>query len=63
MEESVKSHIFDHLFTTKALGKGTGLGLAIASQIIIEKHGGAIEVNSILGEGTEFMITLPIKAE
>jgi len=61
MEESVKSHIFDHLFTTKPLGKGTGLGLAIASQIIIEKHGGTIEVNSVLGEGTEFIITLPIK--
>jgi len=63
MEKSVKSHIFDHLFTTKALGKGTGLGLAIASQIIIEKHGGIIEVDSVLGEGTEFIITLPIKAE
>jgi signal transduction histidine kinase len=63
MEESVKAHIFEHLFTTKAVGKGTGLGLAIASQIIIEKHGGAIEVNSIVGKGTEFIITLPIKVE
>jgi len=61
MKESVKKHIFDHLFTTKAIDKGTGLGLAIASQIIIEKHGGAIEVNSMLREGTEFIITLPLK--
>ncbi|NJM18846.1 MAG: HAMP domain-containing histidine kinase, partial [Richelia sp. SM1_7_0] len=42
------------LFTTKAVGKGTGLGLAIAKQIVVEKHDGIIEVNSVLGEGTEF---------
>ncbi|NER02595.1 MAG: hybrid sensor histidine kinase/response regulator [Okeania sp. SIO3C4] len=60
MSEEVKAKIFDHLFTTKAVGKGTGLGLAIARQIIVEKHGGIIKVNSKLGEGTEFIITLPI---
>ncbi|MBE8986205.1 AAA family ATPase [Nostoc sp. LEGE 12450] len=62
MSEKIKSKIFDHLFTTKAVGKGTGLGLAIARQIIVEKHGGAIEVNSKLGEGTEFVIQLPLLA-
>ncbi|MEH1869681.1 MAG: AAA family ATPase [Nostoc sp.] len=62
MSEQVKQKIFDHLFTTKAVGKGTGLGLAIARQIIVEKHGGAIEVNSKLGEGTEFVIQLPLLA-
>ncbi|MCC5636738.1 AAA family ATPase [Nostoc sp. CHAB 5844] len=61
MNEQVKQKIFDHLFTTKAVGKGTGLGLAIARQIVIERHGGNIEVTSILGQGTEFLITLPIK--
>ncbi|MEG3988362.1 AAA family ATPase [Microcoleus sp. S28C3] len=61
MNESVKQKIFDHLFTTKAVGKGTGLGLAIARQIVVEKHGGTIEVNSVLGEGTEFTILLPVK--
>ncbi|BAY34650.1 multi-sensor signal transduction multi-kinase [Nostoc carneum NIES-2107] len=60
MSEEVKAHIFDHLFTTKGVGKGTGLGLAIARQIVEEKHGGKIEVNSLLGEGTEFAIFLPI---
>jgi signal transduction histidine kinase len=60
MSEAVKSKIFDHLFTTKAVGKGTGLGLAIARQIVEEKHGGTIEVNSILGQGTEFIIRLPV---
>jgi PAS domain S-box-containing protein len=59
MNEAVKRKIFEHLFTTKAVGKGTGLGLAIARQIVVEKHQGAIEVNSILGEGTEFAIALP----
>ena len=63
MSEAVKQRVFDHLFTTKAVGKGTGLGLAIASQIVVEKHSGSIQVNSILGKGTEFVITLPIKAK
>ncbi|BAY20422.1 response regulator receiver sensor signal transduction histidine kinase [Calothrix sp. NIES-2100] len=61
--EEIKSQIFDHLFTTKVVGKGTGLGLAITQQIIVEKHGGSIEVNSIPGEGAEFVITLPIDDE
>ncbi|MEG4119800.1 AAA family ATPase [Microcoleus sp. N9_B4] len=61
MNEEVKPKIFDHLFTTKGVGKGTGLGLAIARQIVVEKHGGTIEVNSALGEGTEFTILLPMK--
>ena len=63
MTESVKAKIFDHLFTTKAVGKGTGLGLAIARQIIEEKHQGSIQVNSTLGQGTEFIISLPTKTE
>ncbi|MEG3895649.1 MULTISPECIES: response regulator [unclassified Microcoleus] len=62
MSEAVHSKIFDDLFTTKGVGKGTGLGLAIARQIVEEKHGGSLNVNSILGSGTEFIITLPIKA-
>ncbi|MEG4218891.1 ATP-binding protein, partial [Microcoleus sp. Pol14C6] len=61
MSEAVQEKIFDELFTTKEVGKGTGLGLAIARQIVVEKHGGAIEVNSLLGEGTEFTIFLPMK--
>ncbi|PZO35841.1 MAG: hybrid sensor histidine kinase/response regulator [Pseudanabaena frigida] len=61
MIESVKQNIFDHLFTTKAVGKGTGLGLAIARQIIEEKHGGTIHADSTFGVGTEFTIAIPIK--
>jgi signal transduction histidine kinase len=60
MSEEVKQKIFDHLFTTKGVGKGTGLGLAIAKQIVAETHGGMIEVNSQPAEGTEFVIHLPL---
>ncbi|MCL1465135.1 trifunctional serine/threonine-protein kinase/ATP-binding protein/sensor histidine kinase [Argonema galeatum] len=59
ISDEIKANIFDHLFTTKGVGKGTGLGLAIARQIVVEKHGGTIKVNSVLGEGTEFAIALP----
>lgn len=60
ISDSISAHIFDHLFTTKPTGKGTGLGLAIARQIVVEKHGGTIEVNSTEGQGTEFVIHLPL---
>ena len=63
MSEEVKARIFDHLFTTKGVGKGTGLGLAIARQIVTEKHNGSIEVNSTLGQGSEFIITLPVNTQ
>jgi signal transduction histidine kinase len=61
ISDDVKPRIFDYLFTTKGIGKGTGLGLAIARQIVEEKHGGAIDVSSTLGQGTIFTIRLPIK--
>ncbi|MBE9001594.1 hypothetical protein IQ274_26140 [Nostoc sp. LEGE 12447] len=58
--DEVRREIFNYLFTTKTVGKGTGLGLAIAYQIVVEKHGGVMEVNSILNQGTEFAIMLPL---
>jgi len=61
MTPEIKNQIFDNLFTTKPVGKGTGLGLAISRQIIEEKHGGKIECYSTIGEGSEFVIELPIK--
>ena len=62
MTDAVKQKIFEHLFTTKGVGQGTGLGLAIARQIVVQKHSGTLEVNSTLGEGTEFVISIPVKA-
>ena len=50
--------IFDAGYTTKGVGVGTGLGLAIAAQSI-EKHNGTINVNSVVGQGSEFIITIP----
>lgn len=53
------SKIFDPFFTTKDVGKGTGLGMNVAYNII-QKHSGNITVNSEVGEGTTFRITLPV---
>jgi predicted ATPase/signal transduction histidine kinase len=63
MSDAVQARIFDHLFTTKSVGKGTGLGLTIARQIVVERHGGSLEVQSTLGQGTEFCIRLPMGVE
>ncbi|MDH4090804.1 MAG: HAMP domain-containing histidine kinase [Cyclobacteriaceae bacterium] len=62
MSEVVRKKIFDPFFTTKDVGKGTGLGLSISFGII-QKHHGEIEVFSNPGEGTEFVISLPVKQE
>jgi len=59
MTPEVKAKIFDPFFTTKQVGEGTGLGLSIVFKII-EVHNGHITVNTEVGEGTEFDITLPI---
>lgn len=58
-EQNLKK-IFEPFFTTKPVGQGTGLGLSIVYKII-ERHNGTIEVSSKVGEGSEFIITLPIK--
>ncbi|MBD2338818.1 AAA family ATPase [Calothrix sp. FACHB-156] len=62
MTAETQQKIFTQLFTTKPVGKGTGLGLAIARQIIVEKHGGTINVNSSPGQGAEFIIHLPTES-
>ncbi|MCX6826232.1 MAG: ATP-binding protein, partial [candidate division Zixibacteria bacterium] len=48
-------------FTTKEVGKGTGLGLSLAYDIV-KKHNGQINIDSVVGEGSEFTITLPIES-
>lgn len=60
MDKDVQKRIFDPFFTTKKVGEGTGLGLSI-SYSIINKLGGSIRFESEVGQGTEFVIHLPVK--
>lgn len=59
--EEVKRKLFDPFFTTKSVGKGTGLGLSISYQIIVEKHAGSLKCQSELGQGTQFLIEIPLQ--
>ncbi|MGL4379452.1 MAG: cache domain-containing protein [Microcoleaceae cyanobacterium] len=59
----VVSQIFNPFFTTKPVGKGTGLGLSISYQIVVERHRGSLSCVSQIGEGTEFVIELPITSQ
>jgi len=58
--EDLRRKIFDPFFTTKQVGKGTGQGLSIAHSMIVQKHGGTIDVRSEIGRGTTFIIRLPM---
>jgi signal transduction histidine kinase len=60
MPSDVVEKIFDPFFTTKKVGEGTGLGLSIAYGLI-QKHRGTIQVQSQVGEGTTFVIRIPVR--
>ncbi len=59
MDEVTQKKVFEPFFTTKDVGEGTGLGMSIAYNTI-KKHNGEIHVSSVLGEGTEFIIEIPM---
>ncbi len=60
IDDYTRKHIFEPFYTTKGPGEGTGLGLAVSFFIISKNHGGTITVNSLEGEGTTFIIRLPL---
>src|ERR1041385_6648505 len=57
----IRARIFEPFFTTKPVGKGTGQGLAISHDVVVNKHGGTISVESTVGVGTTFVIRLPLQ--
>lgn len=59
--KEIMDQIFQPFFTTKPVGKGTGLGLSVCRNIIVQKHHGNMDVESTVGKGTTFIITLPIE--
>ncbi|WP_254567206.1 amino acid permease [Oscillatoria sp. HE19RPO] len=59
--ESICNRLYDPFFTTKGVGEGTGLGLSICYQIVVEKHGGRLYCCSQPGQGTEFIIEIPVR--
>ena len=60
ISDSVRQRLFDPFFTTKPVGEGTGLGLSISHQIVVEKHGGELCCESQAGQGTTFLIKIPV---
>ncbi|MBL1175121.1 sensor histidine kinase [Pantanalinema sp. GBBB05] len=60
--EDAKPHVFEPFFTTKGIGQGMGLGLLTSYQIVTEKHQGNLTYSSVPGQGTEFMVEIPVAA-
>ena len=59
--DAIKDKIMQPFFTTKPTGEGTGLGLSLTYDMVVKGHGGSIRVNSVEGEGSEFIIFIPIQ--
>lgn len=59
----IRNRIFDPFFTTKGVGKGSGQGLAISHAVVVEKHGGQLSFETEPGQGTTFIIKLPLNSE
>jgi PAS domain S-box-containing protein len=61
MNSEVLAKIFDPFFTTKPVGSGTGLGLSISYSVVVERHGGQLSCQTAPGEGTEFIVEIPLQ--
>ena len=61
ISDEIQQQIFDPFFTTKPVGRGTGLGLSISYQIIVDRHRGHIDCISSPGQGSQFLIRLPVR--
>ncbi len=57
---NIKDKIMQPFFTTKPTGEGTVVGLSLTYDMVVKGHGGSIQVKSVEGEGSEFIITLPL---
>ena len=58
----IRERVFDQFFTTKEVGRGSGQGLSLARSIIVDGHGGTLSFESSVGEGTTFIVALPVEA-
>ncbi|HZY36233.1 MAG TPA: two-component regulator propeller domain-containing protein [Mucilaginibacter sp.] len=58
--DAIKEKIMQPFFTTKPTGEGTGLGLSLTYDMVVKGHGGKIDINSVMRQGAEFIVSLPI---
>jgi signal transduction histidine kinase len=61
--KKIRGRVFDPFFSTKGVGKGTGQGLALAHSVVVDAHGGSISVESAPGQGSTFIIRLPLESQ
>jgi signal transduction histidine kinase len=61
--DAIRDKIFEPFFTTRSTSGGSGQGLAISRAIVVDRHGGSLDFETKLGQGTTFFVRLPIEAQ